>query len=98
MFAIGDRKWSGISKLAEEAGEVLQVLGKLIGARGSVEHWDGTNLRVRLHHELADLLAAIDFVVQVNNLDVSEIEHRRRRKLELFYQWHRQGDPEPEGG
>lgn len=95
MFAIGDGKWPGISKLAEEAGEVLQVIGKLMGARGKVNHWDGSNLDQRLHDELADLLAAVDLVVELNSLDRDEIEHRRRRKLELFRRWHSEGDPPP---
>lgn len=31
MFAIGDKEWPGISKLIEEAGEVLQICGKAHG-------------------------------------------------------------------
>ena len=41
MFAIGDKKWPGISKLVEEAGEVTQVAGKLMGSGGDILHWDG---------------------------------------------------------
>jgi hypothetical protein len=52
MFAIGDKEWPGISKLVEEAGEVGQVCGKLIGSGGETAHFDGSNLRARLSEEL----------------------------------------------
>lgn len=40
MFAIGSPVWPGLSKLAEEAGETLQVVGKLMGTGGESAHWD----------------------------------------------------------
>ena len=88
-FAIGSETWPGISKLVEELGEVAQVAGKLIAAGGRTEHWDGTNLRVRLEDELADLEAAITFVVRQNQLDSGRIAERREAKLRLFSDWHR---------
>ena len=91
MFAIGDREWTGVSKLVEEAGEVVQVLGKLIGSRGIEEHWDGSNLRQRLHEELADLLAAIEFVIERNALSRTFIEARKEHKLNTFRDWHERG-------
>jgi NTP pyrophosphatase (non-canonical NTP hydrolase) len=68
-YAIGSETWPGLSKLVEECGEVLQVAGKLMGTGGQVEHWDGTDLRERMTEELADLLAAIDFLQYMNDLD-----------------------------
>lgn len=62
MFAIGDEEWPGISKLAEEAGEVLQVIGKLMGTRGQTKHWNVPDLKKALEDEIADLDAAIAFV------------------------------------
>jgi NTP pyrophosphatase (non-canonical NTP hydrolase) len=98
-FAIGADHWPGISKLMEEAGEVIQVCGKLLGTYGSTAHWDGTDLKVRLEEELGDLLAAIDFVQLKCELDIVRIDRQRVRKRERFRQWHEAGDPLPgEGG
>lgn len=91
MFAIGSPVWPGLSKLAEEAGETLQVIGKLMGTGGESAHWDGTDLRGRLIEELADLMAACEFVVATNQLDHEDLSVRRQKKLELFCQWHRGG-------
>jgi NTP pyrophosphatase (non-canonical NTP hydrolase) len=79
-FAIGSETWPGISKLVEELGEVAQVAGKLIATGGEVRHWDGTDLRTRLEDELADLEAAIKFVMQHNRLDADRIAERREAK------------------
>lgn len=88
-FSIGSQFWPGISKLIEECGEVIQVAGKLIGARGVPEHWDGTDLHARMTEELADLLAAISFVIAENELDAASINRRWEEKKERFYRWHR---------
>jgi NTP pyrophosphatase (non-canonical NTP hydrolase) len=88
-FAIGSQTWPGISKLVEELGEVAQVAGKLIATGGQPEHWDGTDLRTRLEDELADLEAAIAFVIRENGLDAGRITDRRQAKLRLFSEWHR---------
>jgi NTP pyrophosphatase (non-canonical NTP hydrolase) len=87
-FSIGSDFWPGISKLVEEAGEVLQVCGKLIASRGIAEHWDGTNLRELLQNEIADVIAACAFVVDKNGLDQGAIEARVKAKLERFERWH----------
>lgn len=87
-FSIGGKKWPGISKLTEECGEVLQVCGKLIGARGEIHHWDGTNLRDRLTEEMGDVLAAVEFVAETNGLEWQTIQARRAKKLALFRTWH----------
>jgi NTP pyrophosphatase (non-canonical NTP hydrolase) len=89
-FAIGSGTWPGISKLVEELGEVAQVAGKLIATGGEPGHWDGTDLRTRMEDELADLGAAIAFVIKRNGLDADRIAERREAKLRLFNAWHRQ--------
>ncbi len=89
-FMIGARVWPGLSKLIEESGEVNQVVGKLIATGGKEEHWDGTNLRDRMQEELADLIAACSFVVDVNNLDIKAVERRANEKLSMFRQWHKE--------
>ena len=88
-FAIGAEVWPGVSKLLEEAGEVVQVGGKLLGTDGVEEHWDGTNLRTRLEDELADLAAAIEFVRSENHLDRERMAERTAAKLQTFRVWHR---------
>lgn len=87
-YSIGSDTWPGLSKLMEESGEVIQVIGKIIGAYPSVDHWDGTNLRTRLEEELADLSAAIVFVKQHCGLDEVAIEKRTALKLHTFDRWH----------
>lgn len=87
-FAIGDPQWAGISKLVEECGEVQQVCGKLLGTRGAVEHWDGTNLKTRLEDEIADVVAAAFFVTQKNGLDEERMADRVEEKLRRFEEWH----------
>jgi NTP pyrophosphatase (non-canonical NTP hydrolase) len=89
-FAIGSRTWPGLSKLVEELGEVAQVAGKLIATGGEPDHWDGTNLRTRLEDELADLEAAIAFVLEHNDLDAGRVAERRAAKLRQFGDWHRE--------
>jgi NTP pyrophosphatase (non-canonical NTP hydrolase) len=88
MFSIGSRRWPGISKLVEECGEVLQVCGKLIGSRGEILHWDGTNLREKLQEECADVLAAVSFVIRFCDLDDVAIQKRVYQKRALFEHWH----------
>lgn len=87
MFAIGSPRWPGLSKLSEEAGEVIQVIGKLMGTGGEVQHWDGSNLAERLIEEVGDVLAACDFVVE-KNLPLASVAERRAKKLALFRKWH----------
>lgn len=94
-FSIGSKIWPGISKLAEESGEVLQVIGKLIGSGGEIMHWDGSNLRERLEEEVGDVLAAAEFVAEKNGLDRQRIEARTRAKLALFEKWHAAEPPLP---
>lgn len=87
-FNIGASEWPGLSKLAEEAGEALQVVGKIIGADGSRNHWDGSNLYDRLAEEVADLMAACEFVAKHNKIDGPALRQRIAHKLALFEKWH----------
>jgi NTP pyrophosphatase (non-canonical NTP hydrolase) len=93
-FSIGQDLWPGIAKLAEECGEVIQVIGKLIATGGRTDHWSGLDLRVALEDEIADLRAAIAFVAAHNEtLNVDRINGRVFRKTELFEEWHRRRPP-----
>jgi NTP pyrophosphatase (non-canonical NTP hydrolase) len=97
-FAFGDAQWPGIAKLAEECGEVVQVIGKLMMTHGSPAHWSG-NLRAMLVDELGDLAAAIGFVGE-HCLTAEErglIAARIQQKLDKFEDWHAnfEADPPP---
>lgn len=89
-FSIGQNVWPGISKLLEEAGEVVQICGKLIATGGRVDHWSGLDLGRALSEELGDLLAAIHFVMDHNDgdLDGDSILDREQAKRRLFERWH----------
>lgn len=87
-YSIGSDHWPGLSKVVEEMGELGQVLGKLIALNGATEHWDGTDLRERLHEEIADLSAALAFFEQHNSLNSEVISERTVRKNALFQAWH----------
>lgn len=99
-FAIGadPDRWPGLAKLAEECGELQQVIGKLMAFPDGGEHPDGAGrLDHRLADELADVLAAVLYVrahtVPLVPLQ-AEIERRQRTKFELFQRW----DWEARGG
>lgn len=47
-YSIGSDSWAGLSRLIEEAGEVLQVAGKVIGGGGATVHYDGTDLQAAI--------------------------------------------------
>lgn len=95
MFAIGDKRWPGIAKLLEEAGELVQVCGKLIQVRGQNLHWQGP-LIPRLEEELADVLAAVDFVLShCQELDRERIEARRDAKRRRYEEWNAGEDLPP---
>lgn len=87
MYGIGSSYWNGLAKLNEEAGELIQILGKLL-ATGGTDHWEG-DLRPRLVEELGDLRAAIDFFatscLRPDELDA--VVARTEAKIDLFERW-----------
>lgn len=89
-LSIGQTIWPGLAKLLEESGELQQVIGKLAAYPGGA-HPDGTLLIDRLHDEIADVMAACDFVVMVNpRINHGRVEQRRERKRGRFLGWHGQ--------
>ncbi len=90
-YSIGSHHWTGLSKLIEESGEVVQVCGKILGTGGRLNHWDGTNLQERLEEELAVLQAAIRFVIVQNGLSPRTITTRTEAKVKQFETWQREG-------
>lgn len=93
-FSIGSDVWPGASKVIEEMGELLQVLGKLVAIRGQADHWDGSDLTARLHEEIADVEAALAFFVRANGLDANLIGQRQGEKVMRFWQWQTEGTPD----
>jgi NTP pyrophosphatase (non-canonical NTP hydrolase) len=88
-LAIGSDTWPGLAKLAEECGELLQVIGKLAAYPDGGDHPDGQGpLRQRLEDELADVSAAMEFVLQANADVLVERAARRLTKLTRFWRWH----------
>lgn len=91
-FSLGDPRWPGLAKLAEESAEVIQVITKLLATDGDPEHWSGEHLARRLEEELGDLFAAGAFVIaHCDELDSSAITGRELVKRQLFERW-RHGD------
>lgn len=90
-YSIGSGHWPGLSKLIEEAGEVCQVAGKIMGTGGERMHWDGSDLKVRIEEEIADVLAACAFVIEACELDETFITDRIDEKITRFRDWHKNG-------
>ncbi|UWP87776.1 hypothetical protein [Dactylosporangium fulvum] len=90
-FSIGSEVWPGLAKVVEEAGELLQVAGKLVAVGGRTGHYDGSDLRERLAEECGDLLAAVTFFAEENGLGAA-VQERARQKGALFRRWH-EGTP-----
>lgn len=80
----------GRAKLVEEAGEVLQICGKMDQYPDQDIHPDGFPLRPRLIDELADLAAAGEFVIDKMALTTEEVKQftdRFNEKFDLFCSW-----------
>lgn len=90
-YCIGSSDWNGLSKIIEEMGELQQVCGKLIGSQGSVDHWS-LNLKEKFIEELGDVLAAIDFFVDMNFTPEEHklIYNQAHVKYTRFEQWNRE--------
>lgn len=79
---------NGYNKLQEEMGESVQVIAKQLAYWGHDYHPDGgPSLKSRIEDELADVMAAIDFVIAKNGLNRRAMESRKARKLTLYQEW-----------
>jgi len=79
---------NGLAKLAEELGELQQVVGKMM-AYGTGAHPDGTeSLLARFEEESADVTAALTFVAQTHGANSENVKRRAALKLERFQVWH----------
>ena len=82
----------GLTKLSEECGELVTVCQKFIALRDqvgpeAVDHWDGSNMLVRMTEEIADVLGACRFVVDAFDLDQAAIARRADTKYDRFLYW-----------
>lgn len=88
----------GLAKLIEECGELIQVAGKRLAYYTTEEHPDGgAPLSERLEDEIADVIAACNFVVNVQHLDAERIGHRVLGKVQRFRGWHADPDNNEHG-
>lgn len=98
-FQLGSRVWPGLAKLLEEAGEVSEIGGKIVGNDGKHIHYDGTRLDVRIAEEVADLSAACRAFFQLNGYDGAPWVLRREiDKYSKFLRWHNENlEDKPDG-
>lgn len=91
-FSIGAEQWPGLAKLTEECGELLQVLGKIVGSGGGGEYADGTvyDVQSRLIEEMGDVTAAMRFFAEHNDLNLLAIRNRSTSKYHVFSRWRRE--------
>lgn len=83
----------GLAKLAEECGELIQVIGKKLAYYTTQTHPDGgPPLDDRLREEMADVTAAISVVVELHNLNDCVFHARAKSKRDLFLKWHNDPD------
>lgn len=79
----------GYAKLIEEMGELTQVAGKRLAYYTTDDHPDGgPPLRERLVNEMGDVIAAINFVAEQEDLDWSQVIMRSIDKKRVYERWH----------
>lgn len=83
----------GLCKLAEECGELLQVIGKKLAYYHTQQHPDNAPpIDDRLCNEMADVLAAMSVVAEIHRLDQEALFQRAEVKADLFMLWHNDPD------
>lgn len=79
---------NGAAKLFEESGELLTELGKKLAYYDTDCHPDGAgSLEQRILCESSDVLAAIDFFICANELNVDQVHFLAKDKLHLYEGW-----------
>ena len=80
---------NGLTKLAEECGELIQIVSKKSAYLDTDTHPDGKgSMRTRMEDKIADVAAASEFVVQNFELNRQRILSRTQEKLSTFRRWH----------
>jgi NTP pyrophosphatase (non-canonical NTP hydrolase) len=82
----------GLAKLAEECGELTQAAMKKAAFMNSETHPDGSKTDRRLEEEIADVMAACQYVIETLNLDRKFIHERTEKKVNIFFSWDKTND------
>jgi NTP pyrophosphatase (non-canonical NTP hydrolase) len=72
----------GLAILAEECGEVVQRVGKIL--RHGKRKWDGTSNVERLESEVGDIQAIVEVLVDLGVVSAGELRQHRDEKLRKF--------------
>lgn len=97
-LTFGSSTWPGLVKVAEEAGEVVQVIAKMLAVGADPSRRGTAAMRHRLLEEIADLNAAVTFALDHSDLDATErsfIAERTAAKREKYGRWHADRSPRP---
>lgn len=81
----------GLAKLAEELGELGQVVGKKLAYMDGDHPDGGPDLNERMLEEMGDVTAAMIMVADKFGLDRLKVQRRVEEKLSLFIEWDREG-------
>lgn len=82
---------AGLTKLIEECGELAQIAAKKLAYFDTDAHPDGKgSMKRRLEEEIADVMAACDYVIDTFRLNITFIAERRNNKRRTFEQWRRE--------
>ncbi len=81
--------WPGMAKVIEESGELGQVFGKIQSAGGATVYpWGNVDLKDKTVEEVADLLAALTFMVKKSpHINEAAVSERMAKKFKLFEAW-----------
>lgn len=82
----------GLTKLAEECGELTQAAMKKSAFIDKAHPDKKGNLNKRIEEEMADVLAAIAFVQSTLKLNKKAIQKRKKMKLKRFKEWDADSD------
>lgn len=85
----------GYAKLLEEMSELGTVAAKRIAVNGD-SYYDGRDLHEESGEEIADVLAAIKFILAKNFYphEIRILKARERAKYLQFLEWDKEGDYE----
>lgn len=78
---------NGLAKLAEELGELQQIVGKMLAYPDTPHPDEQGDLRTRMNEEMSDVCAAIMFVT--SKLQLSRVERLARfnHKYATYLDW-----------
>jgi len=76
--------WTGLSRLAAQAVQILEVSDKIASGNDSAGDDDEASLRQSMQDELGGLRSAIDYVIGQNGLDWNAVNRQRDRARALY--------------